>query len=537
MSSSLKSICLSLFLFTLLIRILTALSLQHAGYFDAFYYYHLALNMADGEGITSSIIWNYLDHPTTLPRPGNQYWMPMTNLLAWLGITIFRPLLGAWRAAQVPFILLSALIPPLAAWISWREWQRPEWAWQAGLLTIFSSFYFSHWVVPDNFTPFALTVALALLAIWQGLNKPNALWWVLAGVGAALSHLSRVDGALLVPLIALFLMRRYLGGKQKEFALFLRHSSSAAFGYLLFMLPWWLRNWLTVGTPFPGGGIQTLWLRRYDDIFSYQPELSFATYLEWGLGAILASKWQALLHSILLMLGLTLIFMMPFILIMLRDAMRSRLFRPFLLYLAMILTVMPLIFTFPTTRGSLLHTSAAFIPWLMTLVPPGIERVVRWVAERRSSWNVEQATYILGYGFIGVAMIVTLYTYVGAVWLPAQSNAVVPSWNDRTLPYEEVERWLASEGGASLDERIFVLDPPAYYITTKRPALVIPNDGPEVLAEAAHEWNCYWFLLDANNKQHYEEMYTEQTSIAGWEHVATFTDGLERDVYLFHLDN
>jgi len=30
---------------------------------------------------------------------------------------------------------------------------------------------------------------------------------------------------------------------------------------------WWVRNWLVSGTPFPGGGLRTLWLRDYEELF------------------------------------------------------------------------------------------------------------------------------------------------------------------------------------------------------------------------------------------------------------------------------
>ncbi|MGH7960858.1 MAG: hypothetical protein ACRERD_03390, partial [Candidatus Binatia bacterium] len=72
MNHPLRPVLAALFLVTLIVRALTALTLEHAGYLDAFYYYHLALNMADGRGLTESVIWNYLDDPQQLPRPGNQ---------------------------------------------------------------------------------------------------------------------------------------------------------------------------------------------------------------------------------------------------------------------------------------------------------------------------------------------------------------------------------------------------------------------------------------------------------------------------------
>ncbi|MBA3530872.1 MAG: hypothetical protein H0T73_02970 [Ardenticatenales bacterium] len=554
----LRTILLALFGVTLLLRVLTALTLEHAGYFDAFYYYHIAQNMAEGRGITESVIWNYLDDPQSLPRPGNQYWMPLTNVLAWLGLVTSGWLLGPWRAAQFPFVLLGSLLPPLAAWISWLGWQRRDWAISAGVLTIFSGFYFTYWVVTDSFTPFALSVALALISMWKAQESGAARWWALAGVGAALSHLTRIDGALLVPLIALLIIWQTLRGPQRNGQHYLRWSSAAALGYLLLIGPWSLRNWLVTGTPFPGGGTQTLWLRQYGEIFAYEPDLSLARYLAWGIGPIIGSKLNSLLWSSLIVLGSTQFFLAPFIFLSLREAARRSLFRPFLFYTLMLLTAMPLIFTFPAIRGSLLHSSAALIPWMMALVPPGIERAVTAIAARRRSWDAAQASQIFGMGFVMVAAIITMYIYIGGVWLdPAPdaptayermpvpldvcertsgvSGPSVARWNERTVPFEEVEAWMTEQGVAK-EERIFVGDPPSFHVMTRRPALVIPIEGPETIARAAREWDAPWLLLDRDRPGPYCEMYEKQLATAGWRPVAAFVDALGHPVILFHFE-
>lgn len=572
MDRSLWHMMAVLFGLTLLVRALTALTLEHAGYFDSFYYYHIAQSMVAGEGLTESIIWNYLDDPQAMPRPSNQYWMPMTNFWAWLGLATLGGVLPAWRAAQVPFVLASALLPPLAAWLAWRGWGRRGWAWSAGLLTIFSGFYFTYWVVTDNYTPFALTVALALLGMWQGLQRGGSpagstahsavgarpgggvasnvardaqdsavdytnrtRWWAVAGLGVGLSHLTRVDGALLVPLVAGLLLWQHRPTTLPRLVAFLRDGSAAALGYLLVMAPWWLRNWLVVGTPFPGGGTQTIWMRHYNEIFSYDLALTPQYYVEWGLGPILASKVSGLLWSSLIILGSMQFFLAPFVLASLRAAVRRPLFRPFLLYTLLLLTAMPLVFTFPARRGSLLHSAAALMPWMMALAPYGIDRVVRALAARRPAWDAEQAATVLGAGFVGLAALITLYIYAGAVWLPPAPNAVTPPWNQRTMVYEQAEAWLRAQGVPS-EERIFVVDPPRYYVTGQRPALVIPTEGPEVLARAAQDWGARWVLLDsAYSSEGYKVMYEEQREYAGWQPVATFPDPFGNEAVLFRF--
>lgn len=530
-----RGLLVGLFALSLVVRLLAALPLDHAGYFDAFYYFDLARNMAQGRGIVDDVVWNYLDRPQSLPRPGNLYWMPMTNLWAWAGIRLLGPLLGPWRAAQAPFVIAAAALPPLAAWIAGQAWGRRDFALQAGVLTLFSGFYFIFWGITDNFTPFALAVAWTLLALWRAQQEPRLRWWLAAGAGAALAHLSRVDGALLVPLIAVFAAAGTLRSPRRP-GRFFWVGTAAATGYLLLMGPWLLRNILVAATPFPGGGTSTLWMRSYSELFAYEPLLTPARYFAWGIGPILRSKVQSLGWSVLIMLGSTQFFLAPFVLLSARRAWRQPLFRPFLAYALLLVTAMPLLFTFPATRGSLLHSSAALLPWMMALVPPGIERAVGWVAARRARWDAAEATRVLGTGFTGLAAVVTLYLYAAAVWLPPTSFSLNPRWNERTRAHIAVENRLRQER-VPLAVPILVADPPVYHARTDRPALALPSEGPGVAARAAREWEAPWLMLTSDHTPPYSQMYEEGRGTDAWRLVASFEDPLGRPVRLFTLQD
>lgn len=524
---SIRNLLISLFIVTLIIRALTAWSITTPGYFDAYYYFHVADNMAQGKGIIENVIWNFLDNPTPgeLPRPGNQYWMPMANFIAWAGIAVFG-FLGAWRASQIPFIVLSSLLVPFAAWIAWQAWGKKSWAIAAGLLTLFSGFYFVYWVVPDNFTPFAVTAAVCFWGLWKAQTESKWQWWAVAGIGAGLSHLTRIDGVLLVLLIAGF----WFFSKPRIFG----PAVVSGVGYVAVVTPWLLRNWLVVGTAFPGGGLQTLWLQRYDEFFAYDPNLSFARYLEWGAGNILASKVDSILTCALVILGSALFFMAPLVLIAVRRAATMPLFRPVLWYSVLLLTAMPLIFTYPAARGSLFHSSTALIPWFMAMVPYGLERTIRFIAARRRAWNVEQATLVLGSGFLVIAALITLSIYLNSVWIAPAPDAVIARWNERTKPFAEVEAWM--DANARPDDLLFVGEPAGYYVVTGRQTIITPSDGVEALTRAAQEWNVHYLLLDKDSRGGYLSMYDDQQAENGWVPVATFTDGLGLPQILFRYE-
>jgi hypothetical protein len=86
------------------------------------------------------------------------------------------------------------------------------------------------------------------------------------------------------------------------------------------------------------------------------------------------------------------------------------------------------------------------------------------------------------------------------------------------------------------DERIFVNDPPSYYVISQRPSLVIPTDGPETVARAAEDWDTNWLLLEGGYGETYETMYEEEEADAGWTPVATFEDPLGEKAVLFQFE-
>ncbi len=238
-----RDMCL-LFTLALLVRLLAAFPQQQPNYMDAAYSYVNALNLAAGYGFVENFVWNYLDNPAPPPHPSHLYWMPLTSILAWLGMAVGGP---SYRAAQIAFIILSALLAPISYWVAWAVSGQRRPSWLVGLLAIFSGFYFPFWTAIDNFTPFAIAGSLSLLMAWQGMTnhqrqstnsnrqktkgqEPEArneaqikiqnpkpvlsvvegskIQNLLAGVFVGLSHLARADGPLLlITIILTYLLR------------------------------------------------------------------------------------------------------------------------------------------------------------------------------------------------------------------------------------------------------------------------------------------------------------------------------------------
>lgn len=487
---SLRSLRLyaGLILLSLLVITLAALPVHGPTYMDTDYYLLTARRLAQGLGFTENILWNYLDNPAGLPHPSHVYWMPLPSILAALGLRLFG---DSFRAAQVPFVVLAALLPLVSYGLSRALGGGRRHAWAAGLFTVFSGFYLVFWAMPDAFAAFALAGSLSLIALGQGLARLGSRrvdgWFLLAGLAAGFGHLARADGLLLL-LVGLGMIvwqrRRHAEPGLVEAAALL------LLGYLIVMGPWFYRNWMALGAIQPAAGLKTLFLRDYDDLFSYGLPLTPQQYLGWGPANILRSKlWAAKLNLMTFVGPNNLIFLTPFTLIGLWRLRREPLMRPALIYGVLLYAAMTLAFTFPGARGGLFHSSAALLPFFFTAAPMGLEATVRWVARRRRAWNVQQAMRVFTAGFIVLAaalsLALTVRTMQGAHWI-----------GDSGEVYRQIGAWLEEQGLEKAT--VMVNNPPGFALRTGHPAIVVPNGDVDTLLAVADRYGATVLVLDAN---------------------------------------
>ncbi len=541
---------LILFLITALFRIATALPLEQAGYMDASYTIHVAENLARGRGFVEDVLWNYLDNPAGLPHPSNLYWMPLPSLLV---APLFALFGVSYRVAQIPFILLSSLLPLFTFYVSRRILRRDDYAWAAALFTAFSGFYTIYWVSPDNFTPFALTASACLFAIARGVETKSARWFLAAGILAALSHLSRADGLLLLAVAPLALLTPHvsrtthpstpLRSAQDASRIthhVLRFTFYFSLGYLLLMAPWFLRNYLAIGAPYPSAGTKTLWLTGYDELFRYADDLTPQRYLAWGIGNIIESKAVAAARNLFIVTFADLqIFLAPFALIGLWQLRRRIEMLPFFVYAFLLYLVMTFVFTFPSWRGSMFHSAAALLPFLALAVPPGLDAAIHWIARRRKTWDAAQATRVFRSGFVALAIFLAIFLYAQGVFPIGGGSSDIPLWNLRDAEYPAVAQWLDQNARAPFDDAqgdiVMTVDPPSFYNVSHRRAIVIPTDGVEAIFQAARRYGARYLVLQFDHPAPLDDLYHERTTIPGFERVADFRDGNGRAVVLFEV--
>lgn len=487
---------------TLVLHGLAAWPLRVPGYMDACYYYEGARALYQGQGFWENFLWNYLDDPSGLPHPSHLYWMPLPSVWMYLAFLVVGPGL---RTAQAANVLLSAFLPPLAYILSrasgGERWQ----GFLAAGLTACSGFYLIYWPAPDGFALFGLVGTLCLAALAWGLAQPGPRPFALAGALGGLAHLTRADG-LLLALLAVALPWWAHGRRRSDQAGGWRRavaSAGLALGaYLLVMAPWFARNLQVVGRPLPAGGLKTLFLRDYDDLFAYGREISLASYLAWGWGNILRSKAAALWANAQTVVAVWLqVFAAPLAAWGLWRWRRKAWVQVSVLYGGLLYLAMSLGFSAPGPRGALLHSGTALLPFLHAAAGPGLKAAVAWVRRYRRHWQPDVACRVFAGGLLALSALMSGLLYARAVW----GGGNLPPWNERDAHYPQVEAWLA--GRAAPDDRLMVVNPPCYTYFAGRPTVAIPNEPVETVLAAADRYGARYLLLEANHPRPLNGLY------------------------------
>jgi hypothetical protein len=226
--------------------------------------------------------------------------MPLSSLLMAAMMAIFG---STFTVAQLPTVLALIGLTLTTAWLGFRMGQTRRSAWLPALLVLAGGFYFPFWGATDTFAIFGLLGALALITMSLGRQYMDWRWIAVCGGLSGLAHLTRADGLLFV-LIALFLIwypKSTDDAKKPDPPnpyLRLKMTIALIITYLLVMLPWFIRNLNVIDSPLPSGGINTAFLRGYNELFAYPVDWSAGNFWDWGLSNILQSRWEALLTNV-----------------------------------------------------------------------------------------------------------------------------------------------------------------------------------------------------------------------------------------------
>jgi len=486
---------LALYAIGLLVYGAAAFRVESPGYMDADYYYATALQLIDGQGLTEPFLWNYLDDPAGLPHISHLYWMPLPSMIA-----AGSMLLGdsTFRFAQLPFVLLAALLPPLSATYSHRLTRDGRLAWMAGLFAAFPGFFLPFLVTIDSFAVFAIVGSVSLWLLGRSVKEPTIARWFISGLLIGIGALARADGLLLlgVGLLAVYWSRqRRISG-----------SLALTFGVLAVMGPWWARNLTETGAFLNPGSQRLLWMLEYDDLFAFPAsDLTFARWWEAGLLAAAQARLVALSTNVQRLTAEGgLILLVPFMVIGAVRKWRHPFVRLGIVYLGGLFVIMTLIFPFVGPRGALFHSMSAVMPMLWAIAPLGIRTGVFWLGARRN-WDRRQAWRVFGTSAVVLAVLLTLGLYATRFFGEGDS------WNASAQTYLAVAATIP-EGDNSV---VAVNNPPGFFAHSQISAVVIPSGTEQTLKKVVESFNVGWVVLEANHPSGLDSLYADPGS-ATW---------------------
>jgi 4-amino-4-deoxy-L-arabinose transferase-like glycosyltransferase len=494
--------------------------IRSPGFMDADYYFANAIQLSRGEGFMEPFLWNFLDEPSGIPHPSHLYWMPLTSMVS----APFVLFLGeSFLAAQLPFIVLSALLPILTAWVTFSITAEPKLAFTSGLLAIFPGYYYPFFITTDAFVLYGLIGGLTLGLIAYVSKYSTNRGWFAVGCLVALGHFTRADGILLL-LPALLGLVLYQERTWKN-------GGSLGLGYFVVILPWLVRNFRVSGSFLSPGGLKGLWLLEYDDLFSYPASLlSSSRWLESGLVSILKMRVDAILQNMQSLIAVNgLVFLLPFAIVALWRWRKKVLVRISAVYWFALFISMSVVFPFIGARGAYFHSSTALMPLLWAAAPVGLSISVGWISARRN-WVVSQAQQVFrGAMVFGAAALTFGLFYVRVI----DRDGTQRGWNVSAETYELLTETFSET--FQQGDLVLVNNPPGFHLASDLPAIVIPNGGYEVLMAVADRYDARWVLLEKNHPKDLDSLYADPKDLGWLSFVGKFEGEITGEVLLFEV--
>ncbi len=485
------AIPLLLFLVALCARALTASFFGDPAYPDSYYYVNLAHQLAAGHGFSVDFIWNFVEvggrlpdvAAAILPIPSNAHWMPLAALIQVPFIWVLGP---SVLASALPFWLCAAAVAPVTWLIARDAGLTRGQAIAGGLLVAIPGGVTPFLSQPDNFALFMLLGAISLWACSRGLRGDQRAF-ALGGIAVGLATMSRNDGVLLgVPFALAFLMDMLRSPRASRIGW--TAAIACAAGFLIVVSPWFLRQLAVFGSLSPSAANgRILFITDYRQLYSVSSVTTLQTFLAQGLGPLLSSRVAGLTSALSIFATMPLLgFLVPFILIGTWLRRRDPNFSPWIVYAITLFAFNALLFAVHVPYGTFLHSAVALLPHAYLLALLGVAATVRWVARRRTSWNVERATVV----FTAMTVAVTLMGSVIATYV------IDRQWRGEQDLHSAVA---ASLAGVPADDRLMTPDAGGYRYATGHPGIVTPDDPLPIVEQALREYGIRWLVLESDH--------------------------------------
>lgn len=502
-----------LFFLALILFSVNLIFQQTAGYFDSQYYFLGGKSISNGS-FSSNVIWNYLDDPQKLPYPLFTYWMPLPGMLSAIFMWLFSK--QSFFLGRLPFLLLSALIPPLTAYISFHYFKNRFSALVAGSLAIFSGIYFKFFAIPETISLYILLGALFVLSFQKLLSdlfKDREFFVALVvGILAGLLHLTRVDGLifLLVALVWVsFQFFQFKGSPVPPRKILFFRIGLIFSGYLLITGWWYIRNLTMFGTLLSPASSHAVWIANYDDTFIYPAsQLNFTYWLNYGFQNKALQIWQAvkLNFANLIAVQLSLVGLPLFILSFIKRR-HSKVFLLPLILFSCLYVLMTFVFSLAGGRGGYIHAMASLQIFFWILIADGLTIFLEWGIRRRN-WKKRRSQIMFGSALIICTMILTFVFYQKDV---LGNGDRIKVWDYESTEFQQIEMVVAQKTNSTSDV-IMINNPIGYNLATDRGSIVIPSAKWTDLSTLIDKFHVKYIVLDSN-------LPKDNSDISQWETV------------------
>jgi 4-amino-4-deoxy-L-arabinose transferase-like glycosyltransferase len=302
-NKSTRLITLSIFIILAIsLKLYFASNLEHPGHGDMAYYLHLAENLADGRGFVIDYIWHFLYPHENLTHYANDYWLPFTSLI----ISAFMVIGGkSLFVAILPSILFGVILSIIGYLIYLNFFKSKPGACYTAIICLFAPDLFKYSLLTDSTIYYAVFVSLGLLLLLKA--SKNMRFYILAAILAGIAHFTRQDGVLYMIVVVVIILFSKHSMKSKLMILTL-----SILAYLVVLSPLIASNLSNIGTPFSPISSKTIFLKSYEDIYSYSKNLSLDSYLELGLANIIYAKTKMLIYNGYLTIKMLGIELLPF---------------------------------------------------------------------------------------------------------------------------------------------------------------------------------------------------------------------------------
>jgi len=460
----------------LLLRLMFAGMARHPGHGDYAYYYTVAENIVDGRGFQIDYIWNYLSKPETISHLSIDYWMPLTSVIISLSLFVFGKSLFA---ALLPSIFAGLALSVVTYFFS-KIYSASRFVafCSSGLVLVVPSL-FKYSLLTDSTIFYALFVSSSLLCMIKGWTSSR--FFLLSSALAALAHLTRQDGALLIPVLlgVILLSRQHIRTKLTYVLLVLGL-------YFLLLSPLMIANYRTFGAPFPAGPAKTMFLTQYEDLYSYSRELSLHSYLDWGLSNIVLSKARVALSNTKTLytflgeiMSLFVVVGALYLVASWKKRQRWTIYLPPFLFLGILFAFYTLIATFPASDSGFMRSGMAITPFLVVIAVDAIKQII------------SSKTAVA----LGILLVALTFSYQSI----SSTKSTVNFNSQLGEQLATLKEIVTNDARAQGYEEIVIMtrNPWEVYYSTRYKAIQIPNENLEIIYQVAHKYGADYLLLPA----------------------------------------